>query len=59
MVILIEDLQKSRGYKSDTFYLAVNIADNFLCQRAREDQPAPCLLTLAVTSVIIAAKIEE
>ena len=59
MVILIEDLQKSRGYKSDTFYLAVNIADNFLFKRAQEDQPAPCMLTLAVTSVIIAAKIEE
>lgn len=59
MVILIEDLQKSRGYKPDTFFLAVNIADNFLSKRARENRPAPCLLTLAVTSVIIAAKIEE
>ena len=59
MVILIEDLQKSRRYKADTFYLAVNIADNFLSQKARENEPAPCLLTLAVTSVIIAAKIEE
>ena len=58
-MILIEDLQKSRGYKPDTFFLAVNIADNFLSKRAHEEQPAPCLLTLAVTSVIIAAKIEE
>ena len=59
MVILIEDLQKSRGYKLDTFYLAVSIADHYLISMATQEKEVPCLLTLAVTSLLIAAKIEE
>ena len=59
MVILIEDLQKSRGYKLETFYLAVSIADNYLIIMDTYNMEAPCLLTLAVTSLLIAAKIEE
>ena len=49
----------SRKYGIETFYLAVNVADHFLSNMARMSRPAPCLLTLAVTSLLIAAKIEE
>ena len=59
MVILIEDLQKSRGNKLDTFYLAVSIADHYLISMASQEKEVPCLLTLAVTSLLIGAKIEE
>ena len=59
MIVLIEDLQRRRGYKLDSFYLAVSIADHYLATMGREGKPPPCLLTLAITSLLIAAKIEE
>ena len=59
MVILIEDLQKGRGYKLESFYLAVSIADHYLSTLGLRGMSVPCLLTLAVTSLLIAAKIEE
>ena len=41
MMVLIEDLQKGRGYKLETFYLAVSLADHYLATMAREEKPAP------------------
>ena len=58
MVILIEDLHRHKGYKIDTLFLAVSIADRYLVNMAVEGQKAPCLVTLGVTCLLMAAKLE-
>ena len=59
MVILIEDLHRHKGYKIDTLFLAVSIADRYLVNLAVEGQKAPCLVTLGVTCLLMAAKLEQ
>ena len=59
MVLHIEDLWKSRKYKIETFYLAVNIADHYLMKLASLNRVAPCLVHLGTTALLLAAKIEE
>ena len=59
MVILIEDLHRHKGYKIDTLFLAVSIADRYLVNMAVEGQKAPCLVTLGVTCLLMAAKLEQ
>ena len=59
MVLLIEDLCVLKGYKDDTFYLATSIADRYLSSIAVDGQKAPCLITLAVISNLLACKLEE
>ena len=58
MILLIEDLQKSRDYKLETFYLGVNIADHYLMKLAVLGQKAPCLVHLSATALLLAAKFE-
>ena len=58
MILLIEDLYKSRSYKLETFYLAVSIADHYLMKLASQYRPAPCLVHLGATVLLVAAKIE-
>lgn len=58
MVMLIEDLCALKQYKVETLYLAVSIADRYLVNLAVKGSPAPCLITLAVISVLMAAKLE-
>lgn len=36
MVILIEDLHRHKGYKIDTLFLAVSVADRYLVNLAVE-----------------------
>ena len=43
----------------DALFLAVSIADRYLVQTAVDDIEAPSLLTLAVTSILMAAKLEQ
>lgn len=59
MVILIEDLHRHKGYKIDTLMLAVSVADRYLVNLAVENQKAPCLVTLGVTCLLMAAKLEQ
>ena len=58
MVSLIEELHTIKQYKIETLYLAVSLADRYLVYIAFSDKKAPCIVTLAVTCVLIAAKIE-
>ena len=55
----MESLIKEKGYKVNTFYLAVRIFDNYLIKIANKDIKAPKLDFLAIASVFLAAKIEE
>ena len=59
MVMLIEDLASLKQYKVETLYLAVSIADKYLVNIAVQGNQAPCLITLAVTSLLMGAKIEQ
>lgn len=59
MVVLIEDLQKCKGYKLETFYLGVQIADHYLMKQAIHRRSAPCMIRLAAASLLIAVKLEE
>ena len=59
MVLLIEDLHKQKKYKPLTLYLSVSLSDRYLARSLLESQAAPCLITLATTCLLLAAKIEE
>ena len=59
MIMLIEDLSSIKQYKVETLYLANAIADKYLVNIAIQGSKVPCLITLAVTSLLMAAKIEQ
>ena len=57
--MLIEELYELKGYKLETLYLAVSLADWYLAERFAKGDELPCLLTLSVIALLMAAKIEE
>ncbi len=59
MITLIEDLNRLKNYKEETLYLAASLSDRLLVNLAVKNQPAPCLIKLAVISTLMAAKLEE
>ena len=59
MVMLIEELSNLKEYKLETLYLVVSLADRYLVNIAVKGQQAPCLITLAVVSVLMSAKLEQ
>lgn len=58
MVLLLEELNEEEEWNDETLMLAVSIADRYLLNLSREKAVAPCLVTLSVTCLMIAAKIE-
>ena len=58
MVLLIEAIYELKKYKIETLFLAVNLADRFLVYIAFSQTEVPCLVTLATTCILIAAKLE-
>ena len=59
MVCLIEQLQSLKGYRLETLYLAVSIADRYLNQLFQRSLQAPNLVTLSVTAIMLAAKLNQ
>ena len=59
MVLLLEELHNIKNYKVETLYLAVSLADRYLVKLALKKTRAPCLVTLAITCLLMAAKLEE
>ena len=59
MVLLIEFLCEEKKYKTETLYLAVSLADRFISKTLCQNLNMPDLVTLAATSLLMAAKIEE
>ena len=59
MVLLLEELHNIKDYKIETLYLAVSLADRYLVNFAVSRYQPPCHITLAVTCLLIAAKLEE
>ena len=59
MVILVEELVRKRKYRRETLFLAVSLADRYLVTLTVAGRPAPCLVGLAVTCLLIAAKLNQ
>ena len=59
MVMLIEEFANLKEYKLDTLYLAVSLADRYLVNIAVRGEKAPCLISLAVICILMAAKMEQ
>lgn len=59
MITLLEDLNNVKQYKEETLFLAASIADRYLVNLAVKGEKAPCLITLAVISTLMAAKLEQ
>ena len=59
MILLIEQLHGIKKYRTETLYMAVSLADRYLVHLAVNTKPAPCLVTLAVTCLLMAAKLEQ
>lgn len=59
MVQLIEKIIKSKNYLEETHYLAVSICDRYLFFLVSEKKEIPCLITLIITAVFLAAKVEQ
>ena len=59
MITLMEDLNRMKDYKEDTLFLAASIADRYLVNLAVKGAAAPCLIRLAIVSILMAAKLEQ
>ena len=59
MVLLIENICNLKGWRMDTLFMAVSITDNYIAKIIEEGHETPCLITIAVTSTLIAAKLEQ
>ena len=59
MVLLIEQLHEIKRYKIETLYTAVSLADRYLLKMKNSNKTVTCLITLAVTCILMAAKLEE
>ena len=59
MVTLLEELNRLKSYKEETFYLACSLADRYLVNVAVKRQRAPCLIRLAIVCTLMSAKLEQ
>ena len=59
MVLMIEEIHKIKGYREETLYIAVAIADKLLNCQALQEKEAPSLIHLGIVCVLIAAKLNQ
>ena len=59
MVTLLEELNRLKNYKEETFYLACSLADRYLVNIAVQKQASPCLIRLAIVCTLMSAKLEQ
>ena len=59
MLTLLEDLNRLKSYKEETFYLACSLADRYLNCKAESQEKAPCLIHLAIVCTLLACKLEQ
>ena len=58
-ILLISQLSDAMKYKTETLYVAVSIMDRYLINMISINEKAPCLVTLGVVVLMIAAKLED
>lgn len=56
--MLIERVHGRKDYKEETLYVAVSLVDRCI-EKFTDSDDVPCLVTLSITCLFIAAKIEE
>ena len=56
---LIEDLHYKKSYSEETLFIAVGLADRYLINILVQEIDAPCLVDLAVTCLLVAAKLNQ
>ena len=59
MITLLDELNRLKEYKEETFYLACSLADRYLVNAAVKRQKAPCLIRLAIVSTLMSAKLGQ
>ena len=59
MVLMIEEIHKIKGYREETLYYAVSIADKLLNCQSLSGKDAPSLIHLGIVCVLIAAKLNQ
>lgn len=59
MIVLITDLHRAKGYKTETLFLAYSVADRLLASYMRRNAKEPNLVHLATISLLLAAKLEQ
>ncbi len=59
MITLLEELNRLKAYKQETFYLACSLADRYLVNLAVQKVKAPCLIRLAIVCTLMSAKLEQ
>lgn len=48
-----------KGYQELTLYLAVNISDLYMAELAKHKLPTPHIVTLGITCLLLAVKMNE
>ena len=59
MVNLIEQIHAIKEYRTETLFLAVSLMDKYLAILAIDNKSPPCLITLSVTCLLMAAKLAQ
>ena len=59
MVNLIEQIHAVKEYRTETLFLAVSLMDKYLAILAIDNKSPPCLITLSVTCLLMAAKLAQ
>ena len=59
MVNLIEQIHAVKDYRTETLYLAVSLMDKYLAILTMDNRTLPCLITLSVTCLLMAAKLAQ
>ena len=59
MVTMIENLHSRKGYQEETLFIAVSLADRYLNNLTIGNIRCPCLVDLAFTCLIVAAKLNQ
>ena len=59
LIVVVEELIRLKEYKEETFYIACSIADRYILSLAKSNHQPECLMNLAVTVVLMSAKLEQ
>jgi len=59
MVNLIEQIHAVKEYRTETLFLAVSLMDKYLAILTIDNKSPPCLITLSVTCLLMAAKLAQ
>ena len=56
---MIEEVHRLKGYREETLYIAISLADKVLKHYAESGKEAPSLIHLGIVCVLISAKLNQ